>query len=343
MAKSTLVVYDSCPSYIERLLSYANSKKNSAFDIVGFTDPEALNDYLKRNEKTVLLISLNDDEDSIGQAIMILTSNSNLFVIFLGEQQLADRISSEIPGGLKKTACINKYQSADNIMAEIGAQLEDFDIRSGDRIKNLHVAGIYSPVDKVSHVRLAPVIMKRLVKTENGDKNKVLYINLEPFSGANKWLDYPKNTGISDLIYVYKTNRRKLAETLTKLRGSYCGMDVLTAPVNPEDLEELSEEDWPDFLATLSMTGGYQYILVDMAAITENLMDVIFEYGNLYIPALPYSENKTYRSVLTHKSGSTAVNDQIAMEKMREFREYIISLGRKDDFDKIMEVTVDPD
>ena len=343
MAKSTLAVYDSCPSYIERLLSYANSKKNLAFDIVGFTDFEALNDYLKRSEKTVLLISLNDDEKNIEQVRMVLTTNSNLFVIFLGEQHLADRINSEIPGGLSKMACINKYQSAANIVAEISAQLEDFNIRPDGRISNLHVAGIYSPVDKVSHVKLAPVIMKRLVKSENSERNKVLYINLEPFSGANKWLDYPKNTGMSDVIYFYKTNRRRLAETLGGVKGSYCGMDVLTAPVNPDDLEELSEEEWLDFLATLSVTGGYQYILIDMAAIHSKLIDVIFEYGNLYIPALPYSENRTYRSVLTHKAGSTAVNDQIAMEKMREFREYLVSLGRKDDYDKIMEVTVDPD
>lgn len=120
-------------------------------------------------------------------------------------------------------------------------------------------------------------------------------------------------------------------------------MDVLTAPVNPDDLEELSEEDWPDFLATLSVAGGYQYILIDLAAICSKLIDVIFEYGNLYIPALPYSPNKTYRSVLTHKAGSAAADEQIAMEKMREFREYITSLGRKNDYDKIMEVTVDPD
>lgn len=343
MAKSTLAAYDSCPLYIERLLRYANSKKNSAFDIIGFTDPEALDDYLKRSEKTVLLISLNDDETSVEQAIKVLTSNSDLFVIFLGEQRLADRINSEIPGGIKKMTCINKYQSADNIMAEISAQLEDLNIGPDSPIYDLHVAGIYSPVDKVSHVRLAPVIMRRLTGSENGEKNKVLYINLEPFSGANRWLDYPKNTGMSDVIYFYKTNRRKLAETLGKVKGSYCGMDVLTAPVNPDDLEELSEEDWPDFLATLSVAGGYQYILIDLAAIYSKLIDVIFEYGNLYIPALPYSANKTYRSVLTHKAGGAAADEQIAMEKMREFREYITSLGRKNDYDKIMEVTVDPD
>ena len=321
MAKDILAVYDPCQVYLERFLNYVNERKRLDIEAVGFTDPDILEEYLKNNRIRALLFSRenNEEGEDIRQDNFIrrITGKCDYKTIFLGEKQepCAD---DDDDSGIRY---LYKYQSMEDLLTALNLILteEQEEQRSAGYDRMINVSGLYSPQDKQSHPEIAAAIRKKSIPSGA----RVLYINLEPFSGMEDLLEYRKNTSIADVIYYYKTNPRMLPQVLGKMKGSYCGMDVLTAPDNLDDLEELGKEGWPDFLAGLCRNGDYQFIILDISAFSGKLVELVTEYGNLYIPAM------------------SQTNDGRAASRMREFRQYFIDRGQEENLKKIVEVQID--
>ena len=321
MAKNVLAVYDQCQVYLERFLNYVNNRKRLDIEAVGFTDPDILEDYLKNNRIRALLFSRenNEEGEDKGQDNFIkrINENKNYKTIFLGDRQESAE-GAEDDDGIRY---LYKYQSMEDLLTQLNLilaedQEEESSVGYDSRI---NVSGIYSPQDKQSHPEIAAAIRRKQIPADA----RVLYINLEPFSGMEELLDYRKDTGIEDVIYYYKTNPGMLPKVLGKMKGSYCGMDVLTAPDNLDDLEELGKEGWPDFLAGLCRNGDYQYVLLDISSFSGRVIELVIHCGNLYIPALPQTK------------------DDRALDRMREFRQYFIDKGQEEYLKKIVEVQID--
>ena len=340
MAKTILAVYDPCPDYVERFISYINRKKNRNYEAEGFTDLSILMARLQDNKIKAVLLSLDEiksNERIRVQEVLGRNNNRNdLVILFLGEQPAAGRETEETD------RYIDRYQPMEQILSDIDSRLhlQEAFLAKKHFTSRFSVSGIYSPADKCSHPEVAAALAAKQCKADSGKPVKMLYINLEQFSGMKTLLDYEKETSISDVIYYYRTNPGKLAEGLVKVKGSYKGMDVLTAPADLRDLEEIGKKGWPDFLNALSLAGDYPYILIDMSVCEMDILEVVLEYGNLYIPALPYSRlNQRERlESLQIPEERMQLRDR---DKIQEFRKYLMDAGMDSRLQKIMEVQSD--
>ena len=350
MAKVILAVYDPCQAYTERFLNYVNSKSDKAFEVMGFTDLVILQEQLQSSRRdnriTAVLFSQEEDFNKSDKTFFDSVKSSGVSLIFLGEQKAAASIGME-SGKIESLQWINKYQSMENILQEIQECLgvRDLSLPSYGRQQNFELIGIFSPVEKCSHPEAAIAILQNLRKSQDYDQRmeKVLYLNLEAFSGMKKRLDYPKDTCLSDVIYFFKTDPEKMAESLNTIKGRYCGMDVLTAPQDMDDLKELENGGWMDFLQTLAKRGNYDRIVMDLAVFLKEVIDLILENGNLYIPLSDDPGEESYIGILNQKSRNRRSEREIAALKMQEFRQYFLDRGREQDLKKILEVRLDSD
>ena len=342
MAKEILAVYEPRQVYLERFLSYANSKTRLSFEIQGFTDLTILANHMRNNKIKAVLLS----QDTIAHVLINSGGDdkqvsifSDVMLFILGEQPGA---GGELPEEWKtcdRVSWIYRYQSAGNILAEIRSCMEETALQStGDHpMPGVQLSVLYSPADKVSH----PEAAAELIRSGSMERQQVLYVNLEQFSGMREVLETPVNASLTEVLYIYRTSPGRLAETLNRTKGRYRDMDVLLAPEHLEDLEVVGEEGWPDFLNALSRAGDYQHILIDMSFFNIALIDVGLGYGTLYIPAVPYPGSKTCRSVLSHRRDPDPWEKDLSQAKLREFRQFFMDQGREEDLNKILEVHLD--
>ncbi|MCF0228722.1 MAG: hypothetical protein HUJ76_03370 [Parasporobacterium sp.] len=338
MAKDTLAVYDPCRSYVERFLNYVRKRNDLSFDAAGFTDLNILREYLKNNRIKAVLFSgqsMSGEGDNGSNADFIFREDIESLVIYLGEQPLSENRTGE-----KNVFFVYRYQSADGILSEIKGILNDHTEESLHIPKGfLRLGGIYSPGEKVSHPETAALIAGELRREYGDDENiKVLYINLEQFSGMDSMMERFSGQNLSDVIYSYKTSPGKLREAIENARGRYRGMDVLSAPENMEDLHVLSGGGWPDFLAKTADAGGFLIILVDSVLFDYELMSVICKHGNIFIPALPEDDEESARVVLTRRSPDRSPDPAAARAKVNEFRQFLTDRNMTDILDKLLEV-----
>jgi len=327
LAKDVLAVYDPCLDYIERFLKYANNKENLGFEVWGYTDLNVLEGSLRNGRIIATLLSRdNNDERGMERIRMLLTNNkmnNSRIGIILGEQPDADFDEESENAGY-----IYKYQSAESILKQVSDIIikNHPELKKSQRRRDFFVSGIYSPWNKVSHPREAASIAGIIRKNEKNSDIRIIYINLEQFSAMDTLLDCPKDAGMSDIIYYFRAGSDHLAGSLEKTVGKYMEMDVLTAPVNLEDLEEIEKGGWPDFLEAVSRAGDYHHIILDVSMWQKQIEEAILKNGNLYIPALPF-----------------AGTEGIEAEKLRKFREYLEKTRNNSELERVFELRLDAD
>ena len=366
MAKLFLAVYSSSHVYLERFVSFASEQKEMGFQLQGFTDLSLLEEYLQKRAADALLLVLDEDSKEVFRShheLIILMNRLEIAVILMGRQ--SDFAGWEAffreEGYEDRIRYINRYQSAMEILRYVRQFFPEEQTKlSPEEDRSLPwLAGMYSPVDKICHPQAAASIMK--------GKRRVLYINLEQFSGIGEepedwsneenWenqnhepvgtteeyrrdevLRKEDDCTISDVIYCYKQTPGKLKEVLNRIKGQRFGMDILSAPEDLADLEELSEGEWPEFLRAVAKAGDYHFIFLDMSVFEWKLIGMVLSYGELYIPALPYDPEKTFRSVLTRRDGSRQQNRLQQAAKMKAFRKYFTDRGLDAELRRIREV-----
>lgn len=311
MAGKTVAVFDSSESYIQHFLKYTGQKKERWMEITGFTEPEALEEFLERKPVDLLLFSMEelvDEEEDLEEKYERFISHKNVkeFVYF---------------GERRNSRCrfrhVNKYQSMKKILAELQEILLPEEAEAcgfeEDPEHPLLLVGIYDPSREGASVRTALEIAEEL-----SVQKETLLLDFERFplipivTGV-----FPSGT-ISDLIYYYKTHSRKLKEGLEEKRQSYHSLDFLTGPEDREDMYEIPEKEWPRFIRELAGCGGYEAVVIYMG---EAFSDLIFFFDSCTEVYLP--------------SG----NDEVSNQKLRLLARYIRSKGRGDLLEKLQQVT----
>jgi len=273
MAKAILALYDSEQGYVDRFVSYLRKKTDFPYEIKGFTEEEALREYLEFTHVRVLLYSA---EYPIGK-----TGKDENTERFLGHRNVDDFICL---GEKKKSGSrvkhINKYQSMEKIVLDVlGLIGDERGEENGEEELQAEIIGFYSPMewDAVRDGAL------QLAEDLSEDR-KVLYINLERFSGLRKKLGVGTENSISDFIYFFRTNEMKFREAIQKNTAARNGFDIITGPVNMEDMNELKDKEWTVFLNRVAALGGYQAVVLDMAEAFMNLKKAFEFCRTVYVP-----------------------------------------------------------
>lgn len=312
MAKKNVAVYDCSDTYIKRFLKYVNGQKPEGFSVIGFSEMDALKQYLENNRVDILLFSLEEqfikDPDAEEVCAGLIGHPSVREFVYFGERR----------NSKSKVKHINKYQAAGKILLALTEILfpgreEVFPEEETGRKAEL--ISVYAPAPEEEAAICALEIAELL-----SVRKEVLFLDLERFSLLGGEYEGGQETGLSDLIYVYQTNPRKLTECLRERRYRYHNMDILTAPDNMEDMDEIPEKEWPVFIQHLADSGGYDAVVVHLAEAFRN-PEYLFDVSDrIYTPSS---------------------QSEYALKKMRLLAMHCCGKGRRDLYDK-MQVVLTP-
>ena len=179
---------------------------------------------------------------------------------------------------------IRKFQSADSIRKDIlelcaegGGSDAVFD---NDGLKT-KLIGVYSPVGRDIQTSFSLLTGQFLAK-----KKRVLYLNLEPFSGLSELLDNRVDRDITDLIYYLVSGKEKLRYKLESMVNNIGGLDYVSPAFSFLDLGQVSAENWLLLINTLRECGNYDYLIIDLSEIIQGLFDILKECDVIYTIAL---------------------------------------------------------
>ncbi|MCR5216414.1 MAG: hypothetical protein K6C69_05715 [Lachnospiraceae bacterium] len=245
-------------------MNYIQEKSKSPMDIMVFTDMDSLEAYFQRGTADVLLASADFVDSHRGSLLAIK-------IIKLTEEPLLDA------GHEDSGILVFKYQKAGEILKEISDDSfmePEFGRRSA---KNCKLFSIYSPLGRGGKTTFALGLCGALAKT-----HRVLYINLEEYSGLKHSLLRSNQGGLSELLYMFRRGMGGIKERLVAMVGNIGGFDYLPPVDCPEDVEDLLLEEWMNFFNYLMEQMDYDYIVVDLGTLLHKVwnffevMDAIF-------------------------------------------------------------------
>jgi cellulose biosynthesis protein BcsQ len=136
---------------------------------------------------------------------------------------------------------------------------------------------VYSPVGRDIQTSFSLLTGQYLAK-----KKRVLYLNLEPFSGLSEMLDNRVDRDITDLIYYLVSGKEKLRYKLESMVNNIGGLDYVSPAFSFLDLGQVSAENWLLLINTLRECGNYDYLIIDLSEIIQGLFDILKECDVVY-------------------------------------------------------------
>lgn len=257
------VICDSESSYARFLANYFHGKSGFPFEIQLFTSVDALEKYVEKKSISLALVAEKDYVPSLKNAPIA-------HLVILQEQgTLQDRELKQL----------YKYQSGEKLMKEI----LDWIAKEGElgralvSSKKTKLIGIYSPVGRSYKTALAFTLGQLLAK-----KKKVLYLNMESYSGLTKRIGRDFDGELSDLFYYLQNAKEKLAYRLGSMVCSVEGMDILPPFGTLQDLSSIQKEEWEELFLEIESGSEYEYILLDLSDCVQGLFDLLRLCDRIY-------------------------------------------------------------
>ncbi|MCR4807209.1 MAG: hypothetical protein K5857_05995 [Lachnospiraceae bacterium] len=284
-------------------------RNECGLEVVMYTDPYVFFEEMREGKTSLLLIEegflaeldrLFDGEGSLNN------ENMGRCFVLTGDEETARAGENRI----------YKYRSARNIISIIGDDLEHKH-RIADETLNkqgVRLIGVYSPVNHTLKTTLAMTLGQILA-----EKEKVLYINLEGYSGLFEMLDIRTEVSLLDLMYEYSLNREDLANILCKYTLRMDELDVLIPARSPFELQEVEPGLWLSLLSDLTGGSRYSAIILDISDAVRGTLDIMNVCTGIYTPlrkdAFSMAKFKDFTDMLTRCPGGE--NLALRINKLR--------------------------
>ena len=258
-----LAICDTEEEYASKLADYLNLKEGFPFHVIFFANPDRLEQFVKQQMVEAVLVC-EDYEEIFGNKRVVPS------VIILSEE----KIVSENQG-----AFVCKYQSCETLMKEVlgilakAPEIGSYILRSSQ----LKIIGLYSPIKRSLQTTFG-LTMGQLL----GKKGKVLYINLEGFSGLNVLLKYNFQRDLSDLLYYLQNGNQGLAYILGSMVESVNGLDILPPMLCQMDLISIEANVWIRLFGEIERYSDYEYLILDLSDSVQGLFDILRQCFVIY-------------------------------------------------------------
>ena len=251
-----LAVCDSETEYAYQLVDYLSNKNGLPFQIQLFTSEKTLMEYSIHHPIAIALIAQKD----FSQEIRKLPIDH---LLILGEDY------KEEVGDIK---VLYKYQSSEKIIKELLNWIAKEGIlgRSSVGSKELKLIGIYSPVGKCLKTSFSFVLGQLLSK-----KHKVLYLNMESYSGLGRLLQKEFRSDMSELIYYLQNSKEKFIYRMGSMIERAGEMDILPPFDSFLDFVSVSREEWIELFQEIEKGSDYEYIILDLSDAVQGLFDIL--------------------------------------------------------------------
>lgn len=258
-----LVICDVQKRYASKLGDYLSVKEGFPFQVRVFSTIEKLIEFAKLQIVEVALVS----EQYEG----MLESRQLISTIIV--------LSPEREDNQGNTHRVYKYQSGEKIIKRV-LQIAANDSKEGSHIiRNvpLKLIGLYSPIKRSLQTTFGLTMGQLLAK-----KGKVLYINLEGYSGLNMLLKQNFQRDLSDLLYYMQSGKQGLPYILGSMIETVNGLDILPPMLCQMDLISIDAKEWLRFFYELEKHSEYEYIIVDLSDSVQGLFELLRQCAVVY-------------------------------------------------------------
>lgn len=261
------VIYEKNRTYGNRLMSAMSKRAAMRFKVQMFTDREQFESYIKNNEPDVLLTG----EESYYADIRKLYSGR---IILLMDEYADSNSIKEVYGQDIIGVC--RYQSSDTLYKEV---IKEGKLLRKKQQASVDTIAVYSPV----HAEPKSAFVLNLGKVL-GEKCKVLYLNLEEFSGLDEILPDMEKGTLSDAIYYYRQGKSTAIEKIKETISTAAGFDYIAPVKCAEDISGIEPEEMLDFIGCIGKELAYDVIILDISEAVRDKWKILENASRFYMP-----------------------------------------------------------
>lgn len=261
----TLLICDLEVSYARKLAEFINARQGFPF-VVRFI--REINDISRMIEKWKVDVVIAT-EDTIEEVIKYLPRERIILA------------SSGSNASFKEKNDIYKYQNCESIIRDVLTSVSRMDGLENLIKRNgpMTVLGFFSPIHSLMQTPLA-LVMGQLI----AQKKRVLYINLEGYSGVEELIQKQFDMDLSDVLYEIVNNTDKTAVSIGKAVCQLAKLDLLPPMRNQKDLSSVSIDNWKNFFELIERGSDYEYLILDISESVRDLLEMLIICKKVYMP-----------------------------------------------------------
>ena len=293
MKERIYCIYDNSEQYALRLADYINRRHLMPGQVVVYTSEDALIRDADKYEVEVLML-VNRVSSQILQSINAQT------VVYLTDEYTEGNY-------------VNPYQSANHLVKEVMSYMSGIGVSRNTVNKKGMINCIYSPAGKCFKTTIA--LMLALWSSHKG---RSLYINLEQFAGLGNILS-DREGGLSEALYQYRASGRAAVGRIISCTGQLQGMDYFYPVTCAEDISELQEKDFMEFINLIIEAGIYDFIWIDIGTVYSRPWRMMEICDRIFLPN---------------------AQDYVGLQKVREMENYLVASGRSELLSRIEKLSI---
>lgn len=287
MKKRIFVIVNDDKRYTQLLYEFLYAKFPEPMQLLIFSEVASLKKYAVYHEIEIALVA----QHMYGRAV----KNMDIKHCYILQEK--EKISN------RKN--IYKYQSREAILKDI---LKYYSVSANGDIspskKEMQIIGMYSPVGRSGQTTFALLLGKLLAQ-----KKRVLYINLEPFSGLNSYLNISSKSDLSDLLYYLNYEEEKFVYKLANMIEYFGNVEFIPPTGSFLDLHTITIEEWKKLIGIIRDRTEYEYLILDLSESISGLLGVLRMCNRVY---------------------SLVKEDSMAQNKISQYEKLLVNLEYED-------------
>jgi len=287
MEKNKLVICDLKSTYAIKLMDYLMTKKNIPFEIYTYTETNKFLEFAQTEKIDILLISEEAAFD-ISQELDTLMIGEVFILTEDGET-----------GQIQGHKSIYKYQNTENILREVMCYYAESGSLIQSRVhkcSDMEMIAVYSPIKRSLKTSFSIVLGQILA-----EKKRVLYINMETYSGFNSLMKTTYMTDMSDLMYYISQEKPNFIWKLASMVQNIGGLDYIPPALSPLDIRCITGQQWITFFSELNKC-NYDIVVLDIGDSVSGIYEILRMCTKVFTPtkddAVSYAKMEQYESVL---------------------------------------------
>lgn len=294
LKEKIFVICDIQKEYAEHLFSVLSEELSGKYQFYLFFDPNKMINFAEHTEVDVLIAGEETEnqipDDMVITEKLILTgipdhlkTNGNRMIF---RYQSSEKILAEIKKICEKRNYVQdkKFKNISSDGISFGSGITKKENRIRDEPEETSIIGVYSPVHRIGKTKFSIRLGKKL-----SEKQTVLYLNMEGYSGGGLYFPDTGGQDLGDLIYCIRQERGDYGLKISSMTGQMDGMDFIMPVKNENDIRSVTFSQWSDMLDKIKQQCIYDVIILDLGDCIHGLYEILRKCSRIYTPYISES------------------------------------------------------
>ncbi|MBO5461085.1 MAG: hypothetical protein J5983_04735 [Ruminococcus sp.] len=208
---------------------------------------------------------------------------------------------------------IFRYQSAEDIWLQVQKEAVRRKVSAPKKAAKGEgeLIAVYSPVHRIGKTTFALELGRRLA-----EKEPVLYLNLEEYSGGDYYFPEKQKQNLGDLLYYLRQEKGNLGMRISVMAGQYEGLDFIMPMTCVQDLRAVKGEEWVMLFERILKECIYEKVILDLGDSIDGIYQILKKCTSIYMPY---------------------IEEPAAAAKMRQYTDNIRRMGMEEILEKTIQ------